>query len=1348
MLLLGLVIQMTAFYSAYAQYQVNGDAVQTSCECFELTQDQSAEAGSVWNVTQIDLAQPFDYTFDIFLGCNTSNSGADGMAFVLQPLSVNAGSPGGGLGYAGIAPSLAIEFDTFDNSQYADLPEDHIAIMSNGVVDHNLPNNLAGPVIASSTTGEIEDCAWHTVQIIWDPTLTTIAVFFDGVFRTAYFGDIINSIFGGNSQVYWGFTGSTGGAFNQQQFCINLQPDLTLPTTSACAGEAINFTESSTASNTIQNYSWDFGDGNSATGPNVSHTYAAAGNYDVTLTITSDGCDASITEQITIDPLPTVNLGPDVSVCDGQSIQLNNPNTVGAGTYLWSPSTDLNNAGIASPTSTPTATRTYTLNFTDANGCSNTDDITVNFNSLPTANAGADVGFCDGATIQLNASGGTGYSWDNPGSLSNANIQNPVASPAANTIYTVTVTDANNCQNTDQVQVTVYPLPAINAGPDLTVCEGFGTQLNVIGAGTVQWAADPSLSDLNIPNPMATPPATTTYTATLTDANNCQSSDDVTVNVVTVLPVNAGPDQQICIGETAQLQASGAVTYSWSLGTNLNNPLIAGPTFSGAVTETLTVTGTDANNCSASDDVTITVNQLPMANAGPDQTICETESANLLASGGVSYAWDNAGTLDNLAIAGPVASPLITTTYEVTVTDANNCSNTDQVNVIVVAAPAVDAGTDVSICDGETIQLSAIGVGTFSWDNAGSLNDASIASPNASPAVTTLYTVTLTDANNCSNTDDVEVTVFETPVAILNDPVPVCDGSAMLLPDISTGPIVNWDWDFGDNTVGSGQNATHVYPAVGTYPLTLTVTSANNCSSSATATAEVITGPVAAITISNGVQFCEGDCVDFHAGASSGPIVNYTWDFGVVGATATDSATSFCYPNAASFDVTLTVSTADGCPNTSVVSVPVNPNPVADFSATIACEGQETEFTDLTAVASGFISTHNWHFGDLSQSDQSDPLHEYDQDGNYNVMLAVSTQMGCVDTAYAQIIVNETPIVSVSATEVCEGAITEFTNSTIPNDNSIASWDWTFGDSQNSNDMQPDHQYGQFGIYNAVLTATSVDGCANKDSVAVQVFAVPVADFDASIYEGCEPMMVQFYNSSTIASGQLDHFVWDVGTTSGIESVAPAMNYINNGVYDISIIAVGSDGGCADTLTISDMITVHETPEASFTLSPTEEISMLDPRIKLTNTSVDALEYQWDFGDGEGSTEVSPSHSFDQTGIYQIQLTAMNNGCEDVAISEVRVHPETFIYIPNALTPNNDGINDSFKPMGVGVAQYSMVIHDRWGKEMFQTSNFEQAWNGTFNGQKVPQGVYVYRVDLVTVRGLPKTYSGSVTVTH
>ena len=160
-----------------AQYQINGNAAQTACNCYRLTTATNGQNGSVWNVNLFDLSNSFDFTFDVFLGCN--DGGADGLAFVLQPLSTNAGSSGGGLGYAGINPSVAIEMDTYQNGGEPGF--DHMAIQRNGDVSHGGPNTLAGPVQISAATGNVEDCAWHQLNVVWDATTNTLTAYFDGV---------------------------------------------------------------------------------------------------------------------------------------------------------------------------------------------------------------------------------------------------------------------------------------------------------------------------------------------------------------------------------------------------------------------------------------------------------------------------------------------------------------------------------------------------------------------------------------------------------------------------------------------------------------------------------------------------------------------------------------------------------------------------------------------------------------------------------------------------------------------------------------------------------------------------------------------------------------------------------------------------------------------------------------------------------------------------------------------------------------------------------------------------------------------------------------------------------------
>lgn len=209
-----MVLFVSLAFTAKADYVVNGSASATGNDCFIITPDQYSQVGSVWYSNFMLLDYDFDFTFQVFLGYN--DGGADGIAFVMQPISTGLGSSGGGLGYEGINPSIIVEYDTWQNS---DPYYDHIAVQRNG--DPNTSGAaVAGPVWASSTSDNIEDGLWHSTRIAWDAETTTLSVYFDGVLRLTYTNDMVNNTFGGNPSVYWGWTGATGAARNLQQVCV------------------------------------------------------------------------------------------------------------------------------------------------------------------------------------------------------------------------------------------------------------------------------------------------------------------------------------------------------------------------------------------------------------------------------------------------------------------------------------------------------------------------------------------------------------------------------------------------------------------------------------------------------------------------------------------------------------------------------------------------------------------------------------------------------------------------------------------------------------------------------------------------------------------------------------------------------------------------------------------------------------------------------------------------------------------------------------------------------------------------------------------------------------------------
>ena len=361
---------------------------------------------------------------------------------------------------------------------------------------------------------------------------------------------------------------------------------------------------------------------------------------------------------------------------------------------------------------------------------------TVTVNALPIVNAGADFAVCAGGNATLNGSGATNYAWT--GSVTN----NVAFVPASTATYTVTGTDANGCSNTDNIVLTVNPLPIVSGGIDQTVCFGTAVALTGTGAPTITW-------NNGVTNTVPfTPTATGTYTVTGTDANNCSNTDIVVVNVNALPAVNAGNNITICYGDSVTLFGTGAVSYNW------NNSVVDSVGFVALSTTTYTVTGTDANGCVNTDNVTVSVNALPSVNAGTNLVVCQNGQASVNATGAQTYVWTN-GVQNNIPFAVPA-----TITLTVTGTDANGCVNTDDITISASPLPTVDAGTNIVQCGDQNVTLTATGATYYTWNNG--VQDG--VAFNA-PFGVTSYIVTGVDTLGCSGSDVVNVTINEIPTA-------------------------------------------------------------------------------------------------------------------------------------------------------------------------------------------------------------------------------------------------------------------------------------------------------------------------------------------------------------------------------------------------------------------------------------------------------------------------------------------------------------------------------------------------------------------------------------------------------
>jgi Bacterial lectin/F5/8 type C domain len=248
---LTLILTIVLFVgNCYGQFQTNNDAAALGGDTYMLTPDDFNKAGSLWYKLQHDLTLPFNVQGRLYFGSN--DGGADGIAFVMQNNCLNAGTAGGGIGYAGMpGKSIAVEFDTYENTTPAtgsfnnnDPAYDHVAVEKMGNVNHaNVDSNLFGPIQAHPTKTNIEDNVWYDFQISYNPITHDLRVFFDNTLRFTYNYDILTNIFNGDPYIYWGFTSSTGGSKNYQAVYINKNlSTYTLTDAIICGGQTVSVT--------------------------------------------------------------------------------------------------------------------------------------------------------------------------------------------------------------------------------------------------------------------------------------------------------------------------------------------------------------------------------------------------------------------------------------------------------------------------------------------------------------------------------------------------------------------------------------------------------------------------------------------------------------------------------------------------------------------------------------------------------------------------------------------------------------------------------------------------------------------------------------------------------------------------------------------------------------------------------------------------------------------------------------------------------------------------------------------------------------------------------------------------
>lgn len=346
-----------------------------------------------------------------------------------------------------------------------------------------------------------------------------------------------------------------------------------------CTNSAVQFTDQSTTNYpTINSWMWNFGDNLTSTAQSPSHVYTTPGSYTISLIVASDkGCVDTLSKTLDVYASPPLTVPNDTLICYIDTIQLN---TVGSGSFLWSPNYMISDVTARSPFVSPDVTTTYTVTISDAFGCTGKDSVKVNVVNFVTLFKPADTTLCQGDQVVLRiVSDGLHYVWTPAASLNDPTIKNPIATPTAPTTYHV-VANIGKCVSQADININTVPYPAANAGLDQEICYGASTQLQASGGSIYSWSPTIFLDNSHIANPRVIKPyAGVRYIVTVRDTLGCPKPvrDTVILNVDRLVAYAGSPDTSVVLGQPLQLFASGGTNYLWTPSTWLDDPTIHNP---------------------------------------------------------------------------------------------------------------------------------------------------------------------------------------------------------------------------------------------------------------------------------------------------------------------------------------------------------------------------------------------------------------------------------------------------------------------------------------------------------------------------------------------------------------------------------------------------------------------------------------------------------------------------------------------------------------------------------------------------------------------------------------------------
>ncbi len=400
-----------------------------------------------------------------------------------------------------------------------------------------------------------------------------------------------------------------------------------------------------------------------------------------------------------------------------------------------------------------------------------------------------------------------------------------------------------------------------------------------------------------------------------------------------------------------------------------------------------------------------------------------------------------------------------------------------------------------------------------------------------------------------------------------------------------------------------------------------------------------------------------------------------------------------------------------------------------------SCGEYEVQFTN-TSEKREFIDDWLWQFdinGRLLELTSWDAVVQFPDTGVYRGTLVLNPGANlCSDTAIITVAIRpRMEAIFEPKFDNCLAFPIQFKNQSFSEQGEITRYLWDFGDGNTSTEFEPTHIYEKPGRYTVRLTVQDGNGCNKQTEQIVEYTPVPLSLIVDPIPSGeCSPVSVWFRNLSRPIDTSYSIF-WDFGDGNTSTEVSPVHIYEDEGSYTVSL-RVESSENCVTEEEFVNMTFVKPSPKADFDYSPTNP-TLNNPTVQFTDQSQDATSWLWIFANQGSSSLQNPAHTFSDTGTYRIlQIATHPNGCRDTSFADIEVRPDLSYHLPNAFTPNGDGINDVYLGVGnlYGARNFEMTIWNRYGDKLFESNNPDVGWNGRVNnvGELVQPGVYLCRV--------------------